>query len=492
MFFRYHLECLTPPLHSVPEGNWFCAVCVPTLDPGPGPSHSSVDCYDSMIDGEISDRCLRPRTSRITYREGPITENPVYFLRSTASMPSNTVSDHIDLCVLSEDGDSGDSSDDSGGDDDNDSLVIVGRTRRSRHVLSSDSSSSEDDGVIGRTKWKGKGKQCLTSDSEDSWESGMACDGVWGGWGDSTTGDTGFLQPRSSNDLSHSQFNKSGLSIHSGFGEADTMSSSCIEDVPSVSESKPTYVGSKTKRVSTVRNKRRKLTMRRRHRANRRSKREKGKKCQRICMPTNKRRSTRVSSPSNLCSPRIHPPASSTSDSSLVCVPETPSPKHSQTTPTCARLASNTPKTTLRQVQVREAVLNFQRTGVLEASKWEPLPRRLTDRHIEDMVQTRAKQHKLEHWVSMSSNHSSSQPSHINTSPIFTSPIKTSPTSPGPSRWQTRKLVGLCCSRQGVLWCIVVYCGALWCVVVCCVTLGMVYCGVLWCVALGVVCCGVL
>ena len=480
MFFRYHLECLTPPLHHVPEGNWFCPVCAPTLDHGPGPSHSSVDGYDgflhdSMIDGESSGRCLRPRTGGISYREGPNTESPVYFLRSRAAMPSDEVSDHIDLCVWSEDGDSGDSSDGGGGDDD-DSLVIVGRTRRSRHVLSSDSSSndsssSEDDDVIGRTRWKGKGKQCLTSDSGESWESGAAGDGEWGGLGDRTTGDTGSMQSRSSNDLSHSQFNRSGLSIHSGFGEADTMSSSYKEDVPSVSESKPTYVRSKPKRVSAAHNKRRKLTMRRKHRAKRRPKKEKVKKCQRICMPTNKKRLTRVSLPSNLRPPRTHPPASSTSDSSLVCIPDTPSPKHSRTTPTCARLASNTPKTTLRQMQVREAVQNFQRTGALEASKWEPLPRRLTDRHIEDMVQTRAKQHKLEHWASLSNNHSSSQPSHINASPIFTSPIKTPPSSPGPSRWQTRKSVGLCCPRR----------------VVCCSR-----CGVVWCIALGVVWCGVL
>lgn len=30
---RYHLECLDPPLDSVPRGDWFCVDCMPRVTP---------------------------------------------------------------------------------------------------------------------------------------------------------------------------------------------------------------------------------------------------------------------------------------------------------------------------------------------------------------------------------------------------------------------------------------------------------------------------
>ena len=85
---RYHLECLTPPLHSVPPGNWYCPTCGPILGIFPEQQTASQSSNaELLVDSEEEAVCtehynLRPRH---TSGEGAGPSGHAYLLRSSTT-----------------------------------------------------------------------------------------------------------------------------------------------------------------------------------------------------------------------------------------------------------------------------------------------------------------------------------------------------------------------------------------------------------------------
>ena len=99
---RYHLECLTPPLHAVPPGNWYCPTCGPILGILPdqwtaGQSSNAIETEELLVDSDEEVVCtdhynLRPRHASVNMGdfsdEGVGPPGHAYHLRSS------TIADH--------------------------------------------------------------------------------------------------------------------------------------------------------------------------------------------------------------------------------------------------------------------------------------------------------------------------------------------------------------------------------------------------------------
>ena len=68
---RYHLECLTPPLHAVPVGNWYCPTCAPIIGVlEQNGDQSSTDVEEVVLLAESDDEALCSDRYNLRPRQG--------------------------------------------------------------------------------------------------------------------------------------------------------------------------------------------------------------------------------------------------------------------------------------------------------------------------------------------------------------------------------------------------------------------------------------